>query len=314
MSILSVHDIQGISNFNNTVRVPSGHQLQVEQQLKIPVWTTPNRPTASTGLMGYNTSLGVLEIYDGTAWQPINQVTSGASAATKLTKPSTLDSGATSAYKYIDWNNTAYYGYVDNSSLGPATQFGTAVRGWLRVTKEEFIAWSSSASNIILPQGRYVQVTDATDGTRWNENQYDGTLAVVAFRLPDWVQGIYIEKWRCYSINGPDGQSGGSSVSDANIWNAFQGNTVSLGSNYATFEVSVATGSSQFARLYNSGGADGWTGEVNGGYLNLTGRSFTTYNGMSSYLGPTGKYLIFSTSDGTTETYRLTDFTFWIHG
>lgn len=314
MSTLSVHDIQGISNYNNTIRVPSGHQLSVEQQLKIPVWTTASRPASVTGLMGYNTALGVLEIYDGTSWKPINQVSSGASAATKLAKPSELDSGATSAYKYVDWNNSPYYGYVDNSSLGPATQFGTAVRGWLRVSKEEFIAWSQSASNIILPQGRYTQVTDPTDGVRWNENQYDGVLAVVAFRLPDWVQGIYIEKWRCYSINGPDGQSGGSSVSDANIWSAFQGNTVSLGSNYATFEVSVATGSSQFARLYNSGGADGWTGEIYSNYINLSGRSFTTYNGMSSYLGPTGKYLIFNTSDGTTETYRLTDFTFWIHG
>jgi len=314
MSSLSVHDIQGISNYNNTVRVPTGHKLEIEKELKIPVWTTPTRPAnPSQGIMGYNTTTGVLEVYDGTLWKPINKTEDGGSEANSLAKPSALDSSVDSSYRYIDWNNTAYYGYVDNSSLGPATNFGTATRGWLRVAKEEFVAWSQSGSNIFLPQGRYVQEV-VNNATRWRENQYDGVLAVFAIRLPDWVQGIHIEKFQLFSINGPDGQNGGSSVSDANIWSAFQGNTVSLGGNYATFELSVATASNQFARLYNNGNADGWTTEVNSAYLNLTGNSFTTYNGMSSFIGPTGKYLIFNTSDGTTETYRLEDFTFWLHG
>jgi hypothetical protein len=32
------------------------------------VWTTSNRPTGSTGLAGFNTSTGLLEAYNGTAW------------------------------------------------------------------------------------------------------------------------------------------------------------------------------------------------------------------------------------------------------
>ena len=39
MSSLSVHDIQGITTFNNTVRIPSGHKLSMEGELKLPTWT-----------------------------------------------------------------------------------------------------------------------------------------------------------------------------------------------------------------------------------------------------------------------------------
>lgn len=36
-----------------------------------PSWTTANRPAApNTGQTGYNTSLGVLEFYTGSAWVP----------------------------------------------------------------------------------------------------------------------------------------------------------------------------------------------------------------------------------------------------
>ena len=81
MSILSVHDIRGISSYGNTIRIPAGSSLSVEggvsidNDLKIPVWTTETRPlNPDQGYLGYNSSDDVLsvEIYTGTEWKTIN--------------------------------------------------------------------------------------------------------------------------------------------------------------------------------------------------------------------------------------------------
>lgn len=86
MSILTLRDIQGLSAFQNTVRIPENHnletfgnlisngKLEANNSLKIPVWSTETRPIVpEIGLIGYNTSEDVkaVEIYDGEEWVPI---------------------------------------------------------------------------------------------------------------------------------------------------------------------------------------------------------------------------------------------------
>jgi hypothetical protein len=69
MSTLSLRDLQGLPQNNNVITVPSGHQLNINQKLSIPVWTTSTRPTSPTvGLVGYNTSFSLAEVYNGTSW------------------------------------------------------------------------------------------------------------------------------------------------------------------------------------------------------------------------------------------------------
>ena len=69
MSQLSVHDILGLSAYSNKIRIPSGHALEVEGNLKFPVWTSSTRPSGpETGSLGYNSETAVLELYNGTAW------------------------------------------------------------------------------------------------------------------------------------------------------------------------------------------------------------------------------------------------------
>jgi hypothetical protein len=69
MSILSVHDLQGIAAYQNKIRVPSGHQLGFEGTLKIPVWTNSTRPqNLEVGTIGFNDQRKVVEIYNGTDW------------------------------------------------------------------------------------------------------------------------------------------------------------------------------------------------------------------------------------------------------
>ena len=63
MSTISVHDVQGFSTYNNTVRIPNGHKLDIAGDFVVPTHTTSTRPTAEVGAIGFNTTLEVLEIY-----------------------------------------------------------------------------------------------------------------------------------------------------------------------------------------------------------------------------------------------------------
>lgn len=45
-------------------------------------WTTANRPTGVTGLIGYNTTTGLTEVYTGSAWENVKDVSINASIIT----------------------------------------------------------------------------------------------------------------------------------------------------------------------------------------------------------------------------------------
>lgn len=113
MSQLSVHDIRGISAYNNRIRVPSGHQLDVEGTLKFPSWTEGTKPAApEVGLQGWNSELEQLEFYDGTEWQAIISSAIG-----------TASSPATSALDLVangQTENGVYY--IKASASAPAQQ------------------------------------------------------------------------------------------------------------------------------------------------------------------------------------------------
>lgn len=67
MSSLSVGELRGLAA-NNAVVVPSGQLLNIEGNLKVPVWTNSTRPSNLTGAFGYNSEAQVLELYNGTEW------------------------------------------------------------------------------------------------------------------------------------------------------------------------------------------------------------------------------------------------------
>lgn len=88
MSTLSVYNIQGLSTYSNTVRIPSGHNLEangsvtinatgnlsVNGTLKVPTWTSTSRPSSPVaGTIGFNTTLNVTEVYNGAVWQSIGE-------------------------------------------------------------------------------------------------------------------------------------------------------------------------------------------------------------------------------------------------
>jgi len=81
MSSLSVHNLQGISQYQNEIEIPNGHSLNISSDMTLPRWSTPNRPSGVLGKFGWNTTLEQLEIYDGIEWVKI--VSSAIGTATK---------------------------------------------------------------------------------------------------------------------------------------------------------------------------------------------------------------------------------------
>ena len=83
MSSLSLHDLQGISTYSNTIRIPSGHRLDMQGTAKLPVWTNATKPSSpAIGDVGYNSTTAVLEFYDGEDWlQIVSSVKDGSSVA-----------------------------------------------------------------------------------------------------------------------------------------------------------------------------------------------------------------------------------------
>lgn len=51
--------------------------FQGTANITIPSGTTAERPTASAGMIRYNTSMGLLEFYDGSAWRPVTGFSQG---------------------------------------------------------------------------------------------------------------------------------------------------------------------------------------------------------------------------------------------
>ena len=119
MSTISVHDVQGFSTYNNTVRIPNGHKLDIAGDLKLPVHTTSTRPSGELGAIGFNSQTGELEVYveiNGTnQWYPLTKAApDGSNAANAAVSGQQL---------LTDYPNTAQgVHWIKSSSMPNALQ------------------------------------------------------------------------------------------------------------------------------------------------------------------------------------------------
>lgn len=135
MSILSVHDIQGIAAYQNKVRIPSGHQLSFDGNLKIPVWTTGTRPVSpEIGLIGYNTTDEITELYDGTKWVFVGAKKVDGSAEKPFGSPAqALANNATSGQQYY-----FKFGSMSTSVLMEYRENYYESRSWVKVFESSY--------------------------------------------------------------------------------------------------------------------------------------------------------------------------------
>jgi hypothetical protein len=69
-------ELAAVDNVTATITLPATSGIFPRQDaatgaLYLPSGTTAQRPTAATGQWRYNTDLGVLEYYNGTAWYSV---------------------------------------------------------------------------------------------------------------------------------------------------------------------------------------------------------------------------------------------------
>ncbi len=105
----------------------------VLRQLELPNWTTATRPSTglNAGRIGYNTTLGVLEEWTGSAWQQM--ASAGTSAIASLATP-LMDgaatagvSGAWAAGDHVHPTDTSRYAASNPSSFQTAAQVATSL-------------------------------------------------------------------------------------------------------------------------------------------------------------------------------------------
>tara|TARA_R100000278_G_scaffold57562_1_gene47363 strand:+ start:284 stop:1153 length:870 start_codon:yes stop_codon:yes gene_type:complete len=119
MSTITVHDVQGFSTYNNTVRIPNGHKLDIAGDLKVPSHTTSGRPTAEVGAIGFNTTLQVLEVYVS-----VNGVNQWYALSKAAPDGETADSAAESGYQLAQdypGKSSGYY-WIKSSNMPSALQ------------------------------------------------------------------------------------------------------------------------------------------------------------------------------------------------
>ena len=149
MSQLSVHDIRGMSAYNNKIRVPSGHQLDVEGTLKLPSWTESTKPASpEVGIQGWNSELEILEFYDGTDWKTLASSAIGTQSSPAESARALVDNGQTENGVYWIKASAAAPAQQVYYILDPAYDGG----GWMIVA-------NNSASGVLYTSPHICRVT-----------------------------------------------------------------------------------------------------------------------------------------------------------
>ena len=126
MSKLTVGSIGGIPASLNQASIPAGHTLQINGNvyhdgtgaMRLPTGTTGQRPSSpTTGYIRWNTSLGAVEVYNGSTWiQYYGENGTSNAPFTSLANLSSADPG--SGYWYIKFDGTnieEIYAYKDTN-------------------------------------------------------------------------------------------------------------------------------------------------------------------------------------------------------
>jgi hypothetical protein len=77
---LGTNTTSSLSLLGATINVPTAFVINSTGAVKIPTGTTAQRPTAAIGQLRYNSTLAILETYDGSTWTPVGGANGGGGA------------------------------------------------------------------------------------------------------------------------------------------------------------------------------------------------------------------------------------------
>lgn len=171
MSILTVHDIQGLSAYSNKVRIPSGHALEIQSgaKFKLPGYDQANRPSsAEVGELIINTTTLNVEVWTGDAWYPIGggQSTLGTEVNPAVNAKELRDAGITEDGPYWIKASTSAPLQQVYCILNPAVDGG----GWMVIS-------NNAAKGIIVSSGHIPRPTAYAGHVGTNGwNSYDSNF------------------------------------------------------------------------------------------------------------------------------------------
>jgi len=245
MSTLSVYNLQGISTYSNTVRIPTGHTLDINQNLKIPTWTNSTRPTSTVnGLLGFNTETYTLELYFG-AWFTLAQSGLGRSAGSAAVSASAIKTADPTATDGIYWiKPTGYTGAAFQVYCDMTTNGG----GWMHVGTISDNNESINNANHIwgLP------LNPSQDTGIWQDSNTYGSLSLNSnYKSLAWIHCPFTQ-FLCKDLG----------VGQRNLFFTNAGQIPSSNSSFSTFWGSLswgADGSENSNTSYNGGRTKGVT-------------------------------------------------------
>ena len=275
MSTLTVHDLKGFSTYSNTVRVPSGHRLDVAGTFKLPTWTTGTRPSGTEGLLGINTTDKQLEVYlDGEWTKVVGGGETGLTVEDAITDLTAFIATAPSDGDYY-LKPSGYLGdpirtYVNYSQAPGATAYVQIARG-----RESTNWWNTAGQNY---------ATEALTSTYLNSN------TPIAVAPNDFCNALVGNSWQnsrflCNRRNSGDSWYFEGTTSTSFSWTYFQQSASSVNA------TAVRTGGlwRGGGTRQNWGSGNRWTDTLNYGGGNNCDRTFMwSWNGHGPYQGWSG--------------------------
>jgi len=141
-------------------------RLQAQVPVQFQSWTTAGRPSGVTGYMGYNTTLGYQEFYDGTTWFPtgfwaksgtaINYAAgkigiNSASPTEEVEMIKTINGSVNYSATNLSTGTSAASGFVAKNSgggLGSMFKIGTGYSTYKTLTPNSFGVYNNTSGNI----------------------------------------------------------------------------------------------------------------------------------------------------------------------
>ena len=224
---------------------------------------------------------------------------------------------APSGFYYVNWSNVSYNSCKENYTFNPVLAYclmdgssiGSTANGWIRLDTDLLSVYDSTMGVRLNKMVR--------SGTSYEADSSDGLLKTLSIPLPYNTRGVRIEYINLENENFAD--SGINLVTLDKVFNASQGQTVNLGSNFAHFGVSVHSANnssnsylslSTLNTLQATGQGVNFFG--NAGSPNKLANATSSYFTQTNDVGFNIDTLVFSHSESSLEKINLQNMRIWI--
>jgi len=306
-----------MANLKNTIIDDTGF-------LRLPVGTTAQRLTPNRGDFRYNSTINLIEYYNGSRWIAPSASeelgTTPAYAANSAREILTSRPGSPSGWYWIRWPGTADNIPVLTYCDMTGSEVDSTVGGWMRADDQ----WWNANASVLHDRELAFNSTVAWFDMRWQDDgnntgsrilqcvPRNGIIRTLKIRVPTGSRGVRIRRMNIQSVAAPDGETFNDQVatnpSNAEIISAGNGTVVQESSNFASFGMYFGNSVGQGRRLYNRAYGSFHVNNTGTRFNNLTQTTFNQFDDI----GNDADRLIWYETDSAGEYNNIRKFDFWI--